>query len=103
MSISPFVMQNPTSFGFDTPGLASARSRSAIDDSAIESEGNAATPLTPVPAVTRSIDPMLLVYQERVETFRMIARVARRAVSALLGRRSGRTVLRPTTPRLAVH
>jgi len=103
MSISPFAIKNPASFGFDTPGLATANPRSAIDGSAVESKSHPTAPLSPEPASARPVDPMLLVYQERVETFRMIARVARGAVSALLGRRSGRAVLRPTTPTLAVH
>lgn len=90
MSMSLFTIQNPTSFGFDTPGLASARPRYAGDNSAAEREADLAsqtTPLSPAPAPARSIDPMLLVYQERVETFRVVARFVRRAFAALTGRR----------------
>ena len=39
-----------------------------------------------VSAHTRPIDPMLLVYQERVETFRMILATVQRGYRALAGR-----------------
>lgn len=103
MSISPFIIKSPTSFGFDTPGLATTRSGSAVDNSAAETEERSTTPQSPAPTSAHSIDPMLLVYQERVETFRILVGFVRTAVAALLGRRPRRVAPRRAAQTLAAH